>query len=329
MSESDYQAAIDELAPRVLHGLEDEAGRTELSRLLATSAANRRRFLDHVSLHAMLAQEAKAGAFAENKLAFFDEMGGRPPSKVKRFTRLWIPAAAAVIVASLLILPLLPTTAVAALDRVIKAENAGHDRTYRIEVLEAGSGDAPERRDDRGRFPVGNHLDGATMWLRGPGEFVLRQKLPDGSTRVMGCDASGSWSLRGSGPVHVSDNPGRFGGWVFSKSGEFAFLDLRSQLEELRRFYQIESLDRSDRNLWKLHATRLSSNERGPRDVELWFDPQSGLLERMILRQLPRGNGGPRSIGIVLQSSDPLPPSFFSHDHHHESGRAVLKEPDR
>jgi hypothetical protein len=326
MSETEIHPAIDELAPRVLHGLADETEQAELGRLLALSTANRRRFIEHSSLHGMLAQEAKAGAFAENRINFFQKLEQRPDGKHRRLKRFWIPAAAAVLVACLVAIPLLTTTASAALEQVIKAMNTTRDRTYRIEVLEPGSEDAPVRNGDRGRFPPAKYLDGASLWLRGPGEFVLRQTLPNGSVRIMGSDGSTNWSLRGDGPVHVTRDPGRFGGAIVARSGDFTGADLRSQLEDLKNFYQIEWLDRSGDGPWKLRASRRSADQGGAHEVEVWFDQDSGLLERMILSQLPRANGGPRSIAYLLESTDPLPPDFFNHTHHHEPGRAVIPE---
>lgn len=327
MSETVIHPAIDELAPRVLHGLADETERTELGRLLSLSAANRRRFLVHASLHGMLAQEAKAGALAKDKIAFFEGME-RPAARRRRFVRYWIPAAAAVVAACLVAIPLLPTAANAALERVIEAMNNVRDRTYRIEVLEPGPEDPPGRSGDRGRFPPGKHLDGATLWLRGPGEFVLRQSLPGGTIRIMGSDGSTNWSFRGDGPVHLSHDARRFGGGIVARGGDFTGTDLRSQLEELRSIYQIDWLDRSGDGPWKLRATRRAADQGGARDIEVWFNPDSGLLERMILRQLPRANGGPRSIGYSLESTAPLAPDFFGHAHHHEPGRTILTDPE-
>lgn len=328
MSPSEIDPDIEELAPRILHGQADEEERTELARLLSLSGENRRRFLDHASLHGMLAQEAKAGAFAENRSGFFKEIEQVPAAKQKLLNRFWIPAAAAAIVTCLVTISLLPTSATAALEKMITAATAGRDRTFRIAVLEPGSDDAPTSTGDRGRFPPGKHLDGATLWLRGPGEFVLRQSLPNGTIRIMGSDGSANWSLRGDGPVHVSRDPKRFGGGIVARSGTFTSADLSSQLEDLKTLYQLEWLDRSSSGLWKLRAIRRSAGQGGAREVEVWFDPDSGLLERMILRQLPYGNGGPLSIGYHLESTDPLPPDFFTHTHHHEPGRAVITEPE-
>jgi hypothetical protein len=326
MNASPFHPSIDELAPRILHETADDADRAELARLLAASPENRRRFLDHTALHGLLAREAKAGFLAENPDTFFGSLETISVPKRNRVFKLWLPAAAAVIFACFLATMLLPANAMAALDRVIAGMNESRDRSYTIKVVEPASN--PETsRTGRGRFPPSNHLDGATLWLRGPGEFVLRQSLPNGETRINGGNAMESWSLRGDGPLRVSTDPQRFGRAIFAPNGEVTFLNLRTQLDELKRLYQIEWLDQKSRQTWKLRGFRRTHEQGGPREIELWFSPDTGLLERMILRQLPQQNGGPRSIAIILHSTDPLPADFFQHTKHHEPGQTIIQEP--
>lgn len=319
MNADAFDPLIDELAPQVLHGAAGDAEKAALSHLLENSPENRRRFLDHASLHAMLVQEAKAGAFADSSSEFFQRMETVSPAKPKRLLRFWLPAAAALVAACLVVVTLLPTSASAALDRVIAAMGQPLDRTYRIEVLETGETNAPSR-DGRGRFPASSHLDDATLWLRGAGQFVLRQTLPDGQTRFVGSNGKESWSVREGEAAHISKDPERFGGGVLAKRRELAFLDLHGQLDELKALYQIEWLERPDDGPWKLRGLRKSADQGGPREVELWFDHNSGLLERMILRQLPRGNGGPRSIAVELESTSTLPADFYEASHPHHTG---------
>lgn len=309
--------AVDELAPLLLHGVADDTQRATLAQLLTASSGNRRRFLEHTALHSQLAQAAKAGQFSGNPAEFFHALERPPVARPRRILKFWLPAAAAVIAACLVAIPLLPASASAALDRVIVAAKSSPDRCYRIEVLEPADPETNESRSDRGRFPAANHLEGATLWLRSPGQFVLRQTLPNGETRFLGSDGNESWSRRGQGTSRVSDDPERFGGGLVAKRREIGFLDLDRQLDELKPLYQIEWLDRSNHDLWKLRGTRRSADQGGAREIELWFSPDSGLLQRMVLRQLPRGNGGPRSIALDLQSTAPLPDDFFNSTHPH------------
>jgi hypothetical protein len=329
MSNPHFHPSIDELAPRVLHGQADESEQAELGRLLADSPDNRRRFLDHTALHGLLAQEAKAGAFAENADDHFRSMEEIGIGKPKRILRFWLPAAAAAIAACLTVVALLPMTATAALDRVVAAMEKAVDRTYQIEVLDPGDTEPAGPHADRGRFPITAHLHGATLWLRGTDQFVLRQSLPTGETRTLGSDAIESWSIRGNGAVHIDTDPDRFGGGLGTKRREIAFLDPGPQLDELKRLYQIEWLDRPATGPWKIRGLRRSPDQGGAREIELWFDHATGLLERMILRHLPRQQGGPESVSIQLSSTAPLAPDFFKHAAHHEPGRPTINDPSK
>lgn len=316
MNSARFDPALDELAPLVLHGQADEDQRASLSRMLSSSGENRSRFLDHALLHSQLAHAARSGALSGNTTAFFEALEAPRRHRTRPVLKPWL-AAAAILLACLAAIPLIPTSASAALDRVIGFAHASPDRCYRIEVLEPADTGASMPRTDRGRFPASNHLDGATLWLRSPGQFVLRQTLPNGESRFLGSDGAESWSRRGQEAAHVSRDPGHFGGDLQAKRPELAFLDLDRQLDELKPLYRVEWLDRSNHDLWKLRGIRKSADQGGAREIELWFSPDSGLLQRMILRQLPRGNGGPRSIALDLRSTAPLPPGFFESAYPH------------
>lgn len=317
---------LDDLTTKVLLDIASDAERAELAELIAASPENRSRFLDCTMLHGMLVREARAGSFAPSTGEFFRNLENTPARGARHLRHYLLPVAALVIV-SFLLLFLWPMKANAALDRVIEVMRETRDRTYRIEVIEPSQEPQESSRPDRGRFPAGNYLDGAALWMRGPNEFLLSQNLPNGRKRLIGADGSQSWSMRDEEEVRVSMDPARFGRAIFAKNGEIAFLDLRAQLDELKRLYQIEWLDRTSSESRKLLATRRSADHGGAREMELWFHPRTGVLERMILRQLPRGNGGPHSIAIILVSTEALPADFFQHQHHHEPDRTILPEP--
>jgi hypothetical protein len=316
-------ATVDELALRVLHGVASESEQAALGDILRSDPAARLRFVRHATQHAMLCQEGAAGALAKDRRIYFEQLAGAE-SAVRWPRRAWL--AAAVMAAGLLVVTALlrPTDAMAALERVVAATKAGAARCYAIRVLEPGTA---EEVPGRGPYPPANHLEGATIWMRGPGEFVLRQGLPNGEIRLFGGDASGSWTLRGQSAVKVSPDPTRFGRAIFTPSGEAAFLDLRTQLDQMRQDYELTWLARETGETHKLRATRKAPPPGGPKEMELWFDPVTGTVERLILRQLPRGQGGPRSIEMLLQPAEPLPADFFRHEHHHEPSRPVLLEP--
>lgn len=320
---ADHQE-LDDLALRVLHGIADEAEQAALQELLRMKPEARHRFVLQATQHAMLCREGAAGSLAADRRLYFerleDDRQGLPWAK-----KAWLAAAA--VAATLLIASLLlrPTDAMAALERVVQVAQETVTRCYSVRVLEAGPPEAPAT--GRGPYPPANHLEGATLWMKGPGEFVLRQGLPNGEIRLFGGDRAGSWTMRGLGPVKVSPDPTRFGRAIFAPSGEVAFLDLRTQLSRLKADYDVEWLDDESTDVRKLRAVRQRQAQGGPKEVELWFDPASGVIDRLILRQLPRNNGGPRSLELVLLSSDPPPDAFFRHESHHEPDRPILLEP--
>lgn len=302
---------IDDLAPKVLHGIATDEERKALALLLQASPENRQRFIEHSSLHSHLSQLAKAGSFSENPSDHFLSLETPTQPQTKRYLKLWLAPFAAAIAACLILMSILPMTASAALDRVISASKRNIDRSFRIETIPPTS-PSPPQRSDRGRFPPNLYLHQATLWLRHPGQFVLRQTLPNEEIRFLGCNGNQSWSKRGDHPAEISSNPERFGGGVLAKHREFAFIDPYEQLPELSSAYTLTWIDRSSTSLWKLRASRQSTTSGGAKEIDLWFNPQSGELQRMILHQLPRDQGGPSEVSITLESTSSLPSDFFN-----------------
>ena len=325
---------LDDLILRALHGLADEAEAAWLAHHLAASSDVRERFADHTMLHSFLATEANAGGFAADRDAFFTALENPPPAPNILHTRSWwwLSAAAAMVVGLLsLTFLLLPNNAAAALDQVIAALDRPVDCSYVILVLDPGAdrqGDSPVNQADRGRFPPAAFLNGARLHVRGSSQYVLEQALPDGVTRTLGSDGTTSWCIRGAGPVRTSTDPNHFGAGVLAGRQDTPFLELRTQLEDLRRFYQLEwfTPPANTARLKGLRGTRHSAAQGGPKEIELWFDPATGQIHRILLNGLPRGAGGPASIALELSSTAPLPPNFFHHQAHHEPSRKIEVE---
>ncbi|MCX6873119.1 MAG: hypothetical protein NTW21_04835 [Verrucomicrobia bacterium] len=333
-SATDPSTELEDLILRALHGLADDAEGAALASQLAASSEARELFTDHAMLHGFLASEAKAGGFAVDREAFFAALENPPsaPNIVRTRRWWWLSAAAAMVVGLLsLTLLLLPNNAAAALDRVLAALDRPVDCSYVIRVRDPGAdrqGGNPVEKPDRGRFPPGAFLDGARLHLRGSSQYVLEQALPDGVTRTLGSDGQTSWSIRGDGPVRTSTDPNHFSGGVLAGRQAMPFLELRTQLEDLRRFYQLELFTPpadpgTPAGLQGLRGSRHSAAQGGPREIELWFDPATNRIHRMLLNGLPRGAGGPASIALELASTAPLPPDFFHHQAHHEPSRPV------
>ena len=334
---NDPSSELEDLILRALHGLADEPEGAALATQLAASSEARELFTDHAMLHGFLATEAQAGGFAADREAFFAALETAPPPLkiVRRHRWWWVSAAAAMVVGLVcLTLLLLPNNAAAALDQVIAALDRSVDCSYVIRVLDPGTdrqGGNPVEKPDRGRFPPAAFLDGARLHLRGSSQYVLEQALPDGVTRTLGSDGQTSWCIRGDGPVRTSTDPCHFGAGVLAGQQKTPFLELRTQLEDLRRFYQLEWFSpptdpATPVRLKGLRGSRHSAAQGGPKEIELWFDPSTGQIHRMLLNGLPRGASGPASIALELASTAPLPQDFFHHLAHHETSRRVEAE---
>lgn len=336
-SATNPSAELEDLILRALHGLADEAEGAALASQLAASREARELFADHAMLHGLLATEAQAGGFAADREAFFAALENPPsaPNLVRIRRWWWLSAAAAMVVGLLsLTLLLLPNNATAALNQVIAALDRPVDCSYVIRVLDPGAdrqGGNPVEQPDRGRFPPAAFLDGARLHVRGSSQYVLEQALPDGITRTLGSDGQTSWCIRGDGPVRTSTDPYHFGAGVLAGRQGTPFLELRTQLEDLRRFYQLKRFTppagpAMPVRLKGLRGTRHSAAQGGPREIELWFDPATGQIHRLLLNGLPRGGGGPASLALELASTAALAPDFFHHQAHHEPSRRVEAE---
>lgn len=210
-----------------------------------------------------------------------------------------------------------PLTAAAELDRLIERSEAGGDRTYVIHTLDS----TPEQFDDR-RPPI----DGATLHVRSPDRYVLVRKFPDAREFVTGCDGELSWSAPPSGAVRVSSDPLRFRGPLPGHQHGIPFVNLRSDLVQLRDAYTITPLPSDSVGRRGLLAEKKSAEFRGPRRVELWYDPASGVIQRMVFTGMPKARGGPDSVNVELTNQRDLPADFFHHTAHHTPDRRVIEE---
>ena len=167
-------------------------------------------------------------------------------------------------------------------------------------------------------------LEGAVVHLRGKDRYVIVQNLTDGDRqRTTGFDGEQSWSFIGKGAVNVSKDPRRFRSNLPGSQHDFAFTNLYDELEKLAEGYEIQLRDPDDSGLRRLFASKKSRDVRGPREVEIWFDDDSGAIERLELYGLPQGRGGPKAIRLELIDQRDLGPGFFSHSAHHEEGRVI------
>jgi hypothetical protein len=245
------------------------------------------------------------------------------PASRPRLRRVgWLAGLAAVVVFGLFTMWWMtptPLTAAAELDRLIEQSVSSGDRTYVIRTLDP----VPEEVDDR-RPPI----DGATLHVRSPDLYVLVRKFHDGRPFFTGCDGERSWSVPpvGAGSVRVSGDPLRFRGPLPGHQHGIPFVNLRSDLVQLREAYTVTPLTPDATGRRGLLAEKKSAEHRGPRRVELWYDPTSGVIQRMVFTGMPKARGGPDSVAVELEHAHELPADFFQHTSHHTPDRRVIEE---
>ncbi|MEM7146697.1 MAG: hypothetical protein AAF591_16300 [Verrucomicrobiota bacterium] len=307
---------------------EDDA--EKINEKLKESAEFRELLLDHLDIEAFLHSEAKAGSFAEDQEAFFHrlEAPAEKTAKVVPFTRrTWFrtvvttSAAAACVMLGFVFLNPSPLNAASALQRVIDAAMAAGDRTYVVSVTRG----APQPPGPRGHEVT---QEQAQVYLRGTNQWLVTQDLTNGSgQRITGFDGEQSWTVSGSNTVYVADNAEQFRRNLPGANVDVPFLNLHEQLEDLRENYDITLSDDQDSGLPLLRALKKSRDINGPRELLIWFDPESGIIRRLDVRRPVSGT--PRILRMDLVEQSPLPADFFSHPAHHEPERPVSHDPPR
>ncbi|MFP6873460.1 MAG: hypothetical protein VCA55_08105 [Verrucomicrobiales bacterium] len=311
---------FDYLLNRYLDGELSPDEKNELQNTLLSDPEARRQFWRDAQLHGSLRLlgEQEPGAREARK-----DFALTPETKVVRARRFWLgaaaSAAAAVLAVFLGLLLTRPLSASAALQQIIDAASDAGDRSYEIQVMKGNA-----VREIGGGHQL--RIDGATLYLRGSDQYVLIQDLDDrGQKRLTGFDGQHSWSMTGRGPARISRDPTRFRGNLPGEQQDATFINLRGQLEGLRSDYELTILDPED-DLHGLRAIKKSKQVRGPREIEAWFDPESGTLHRLDLAGLPQQKGGPSAVRIELLEERNLGSDFFSHTAHHEPDRGVIEE---
>lgn len=212
--------------------------------------------------------------------------------------------------------------AAAELQRIIVANSTFESRTYQISSLDSSEDeDLPVRG---GQKPP---LDGALLHVRGSEDYVLERYFPDGTRFITGSNGQTAWAIPPRGRVRVSHDPERFRGAVPGQQHAIPFIDMRASLEQLADAYdlRVEQTIAED-GTRQLEAVRSADASGGPKEVTIWYDAESGVIQRMQLSRLPRNQGGPRSVVLELVEQRELNDAFFQHSSHHSPDREVIED---
>ena len=332
MSGSEHGASEANEWPGLMHGMLDgtldDAARARFAAEVAADPARAREFARVAMLHDALDREMTAGAI------------GRSTARRTRWMLSVRRAAAAVgiaaVVGALVFVGLRGSSANAAqteLARIASISPAGQ-RTY---VIHALRDDGRQRgRDQRRAEPtsprgarVQPSIDEATLIVGTPGAYVLVRTGDDGARTVSGSDGRLSWNVPERGAVRVSRDPQRFRGALPGEQHDLPFVDPKDGLDALMRSYDVvlgPSREIDGHAVRSIVATRRADVQRGPKGVELWYDPETAVIRRMELDRLPQAQGGPRAVVLELLDESPLDPRQFMHESHHDADRLVIKE---
>ena len=333
MSNGERRASDASEWPGLMHGMLDgtldDAARARFAAEVAADPARATEFARMAMLHDAIEREMTAGAV------------GRSTARRTRWMLFVQRAAAAVAIAAavglLAFVGLRGSDANAAhaeLARIASMSPAGQ-RTYVIHALrDDGRPRGREQRraeppSPRGAARAQPSIDEATLVVGTGGAYVLIRTGEDGRRTVSGSDGRLSWNVPERGAVRVSRDLQRFRGALPGEQHDLPFVDPKDGLDALMRSYDVvlgPAREIDGHAVRSIVATRRADVQRGPKGVELWYDPETAVIRRMELDRLPQAQGGPRAVVLELLDESPLDPRQFMHESHHDGDRLVIKE---
>jgi hypothetical protein len=303
-----------------LDGILARDGEVELGAWIRSAPENAAEFAAMVRLHDRL--QSVIGGMAADRQSDNRAVPSTTRVNPANLRRRWSFAGGLAIIAAIALIAVwwssaATVSAATQLDRLIDLASDICDRTYIIRNLDGQSEQVRDRQPP---------IDKATLHVRKPDQYVLVRQYPDGRKFVTGSDGERSWAVPPDGLVRVSNDPLRFRGPVPGHQHGIPFVDLRSDLVQLRDAYTVTPMGRVPSGQSGLLAVKKSTEYRGPNRVELWFDPDTGVIRRMVFSGMPRARGGPGSLAVELVSQDKLQGEFFHHQAHHDADRTVVEE---
>jgi hypothetical protein len=251
-------------------------------------------------------------------------------------------SAAALVVVVLLIELLMPqtTSATPDFDRVVRAFMDDGDRAYSIQFTMQRTDDDSDvdrpivesPRPPHPKHPRGpSRLDGATLYLRGAKQYVFEIKLPGGKTVWIGQDGQHAWAVRPHGPVLISEDHDAFYLPFFEEMTTIPLIDVRDTLKTARQGYRLDPPKRvtmdDGREAEYFLARREAGQSRHPQRIELWADPKTGLLYRMICSQIHFGGMLCRQLRMDYLNGTSLPGNWFKYSEHTPDGEDADVKP--
>ncbi|QDU98607.1 hypothetical protein [Lignipirellula cremea] len=322
-------------APQLIHGYLDDSLSEEEQQLLSewikSDAQHAQAFAAAVLLHDRLRDECTMLAQGEEQA---QPLAASPPRRWLRSFVAVATIACCVLIAAVFLwhgVSSTPTAAAVELDRIIAVNSSPTDRTFSISLEETSF---PEERrkavqTERHRPPKPS-IDGALLHVRGPNQFVLQRKVPEGQLFVTGSNGRVSWAVRPDGPVRFSSDLTRFNHDVPGHEQAMPLNNLHDGLEQLHAAYvvqvlPVESLE--DDTAVAAEPSRLlvavkKPGFRGPRRVEITYAAASGQIRQIRFVDMPYGPER-LTLSMTLVDERPLGAAYFDHESHHDPLRVV------
>lgn len=299
---------------------------------------------DKQLLHALLLghhdSEEKLDALLEHSMASVRAQGRakalmRVPSTISRKLMPVMSIAASVFIVSLVFFTSLPSnTAVADIDNIIARLAAVNDRLYSLNIEDEVKNDeflldhSTPDADIKDRSPVERApieralLRKGQLYLRGDTQFVLMGERDDGTTFIKGSNQFESWQISGAKQRLRRAPIGQIKLPIFGRSRDLVFLNLPKTLASLKDSHHFEvssgEVIAGVNGAWsKIVATKVDREEKGLAHVELYYEPTSFDLERIVFKRIPmQSNTKKVNLRLDLISKDALPNAFFDAETH-------------
>ncbi len=324
---------IEEVAwARLAHAaLDGELAREDYKSLLATLEADRARAADFARLAMLHDAVARELGGASAYQAVLQRERRRP--LLQGAVALAATLGLCVGVAWLALQTTARASAADVVARLVSTTRVG-DRTYFVRALDEvrpARGPRGERLDASGSEARAASsqptIDGAILYIRSPGSYVLARLDQSGAEVVSGADGSRAWIVPSSGPVRTSRDPRRFSGALPGSQYGIVFVDPPADIGELAQYYELALFPAGgSEKLARIEGVRRSAAHGGPKRIEVWYDEPTALIRLIRLENLPQARGGPRTVEFELIDDSALADDFFLPRSHHDASRIVINE---
>uniref|UniRef100_A0A7C2K1G8 Uncharacterized protein n=1 Tax=Schlesneria paludicola TaxID=360056 RepID=A0A7C2K1G8_9PLAN len=296
-------------------------------------AADARRAADVAFLHGLLEQALRPDPAARERriqratAAIRSEV--QPASSLtaprrRRWLATLATVAAVVVVGFVLRNNLNPkATATAAVSTALEQASSSADRAYQLTTsLRLLDGETRDLTAD--------------LWVRGGGNYVLRQDAPLGDA-FLGSNGVEHWVVPAVGPVLVGTEPGLAEQWLLREKLASPFLQLTSILERMQHRYTLRlgeagelTTSADGQPVWctlVIGEKQDLADVLAPDVIRLWTARQSGIAQQVEMTwNRPDDQPGVVRVVFRLQPTPAdLPENWYDHAAHHAPDRRVIQ----